>query len=115
LGKSLVWNSLAIQFWELCAKNNEQNISIADVWDGRTLILSFGFRRCFHQNLMNKWSDLSNIVESLHLSDDDDSLIWKYESKGIYYESSLYEIINFNVIMPTYIPVVWKTHVLPRV
>ena len=64
---------------------------------------------------MDKWYDPLHIIESISFNDDNDSLIWKNESKGVYSVSSLYAIVNCRGIMPTFIPSVWKIHVLPRV
>jgi hypothetical protein len=38
---------------------NEQNVSIAEVWDGRNLMLTF--RRCVDQIQMQRWYDLESI------------------------------------------------------
>jgi hypothetical protein len=105
--------SLAILYWDLYVLVNEQNISIAEVWDGRNLKLTF--RRCVDHQLMQRWYDLKSIVESIQFDGTEDSLIWKFESKGVYSVSSLYAIVNFRGIMPVHISSVWKLKILPRV
>jgi phage FluMu protein Com len=64
---------------------------------------------------MQRWYDLKSIAESLHLSAEEDSVIWKFDSKGVYSISSLYAIVNFGGIMPVHIPAVWRVKVQPRV
>jgi hypothetical protein len=113
LERYLVWYlSLAVQFFDLFVICNEQNKTISQVWDGSTLMLSF--RRNFPP-LMQLWQELEGVVSSITFSNDCDSLIWKYESIGIYSSSSLYAIINFGGVMPIYIPAVWNLIVPPRV
>lgn len=46
-------SSLAIQFWEIYYVCNEHNKTIADIWDGVELKLSFG--RGFNPHLMQLW------------------------------------------------------------
>jgi hypothetical protein len=103
--------SLAIQFWDLYVIVNEQNVSIADAWDGIQLKLTF--RRSVDQQLMNRWYDLLSVAESIQYTGDEDAIIWKYESNGVYSVSSLYAIVNFRGITPVHIPAVWQIKVLP--
>jgi hypothetical protein len=105
--------SLSILFWDLYVLINEQNKSIAELWDGVNLKCTF--RRSVDQNLMQRWYDLRSIAESLHLSVEEDAVIWKFDSKGVYSVSSLYAIVNFRGIMPVHIPAVWRIKVQPRV
>jgi hypothetical protein len=67
------------------------------------------------QNLMQRWYDLRSIAESLHLSVEEDAVIWKFDSKGVYSVSSLYAIVNFRGVMPVHIPTVWRIKVQSRV
>jgi hypothetical protein len=64
---------------------------------------------------MQRWYDLKSIAESIQFDGTEDSLIWKFESKGVYYVSSLYAIVNFRGIMPVHISSVWKLKIPPRV
>jgi hypothetical protein len=103
---------MAVQFLDLYIIANEHNVSIADVWDGVQLNISF--RRTVDQVMLNRWYELVGIVESLHLNDEEDAIIWKFEAKGTYSVSSLYAIINFRGVVPVHILAVWKLHVPPR-
>jgi hypothetical protein len=105
--------SLSILLWDLYVLINEQNKSISELWDGVNFKCTF--RRTVDQTLMQRWYDLKSIAESLHLSAEEDSVIWKFDSKGVYSVSSLYAIVNFGGIMPVHIPAVWRVKVQPRV
>ena len=43
---------------------------------------------------MLQWYELVAFVESLHLSNEEDTVIWKLESKGIYTTRSIYAFVN---------------------
>jgi hypothetical protein len=73
------------------------------------------FRRTVDHGLLQRWYNLKSIAESLCLNDEEDSIIWKFESKGVYYVSSLYDIVIFRGVMPVHIPAVWRVKVQPRV
>jgi hypothetical protein len=64
---------------------------------------------------MEQWYALEAIAKSICLSDETDSLIWQYNSSGVYSASSLYAIINYRGITPIFIPVVWKIVIPPRI
>jgi hypothetical protein len=70
--------SLAIQYWELYVIVNEQNATIANLWDGTSLRCTF--RRCVDRRLYDMWLELCSLVESVTLSDEEDELIWQYQS-----------------------------------
>lgn len=90
-----------------------KNKTIADTWDGD--ILKISFRRNFDEVLMQQWFDLESVAKSITFTDQEDNLIWQYESKGIYSSKSLYAIINFRGVQPIYTPVVWRLKIPPRV
>jgi hypothetical protein len=73
---------MAVQFLDLYIIANEHNVSIADVWDGVQLNISF--RRTVDQVMLIRWYELVGIVESLHLNDEEDAVIWKFDAKGTY-------------------------------
>jgi hypothetical protein len=83
LGRSLVGtSSLSIQYWDVYVLANEQNISIADAWDGTHLRINF--MRCFDHDLIVKWYEIVQIAQTLHLNDEKDTLIWKFEANGMF-------------------------------
>lgn len=48
--------------------------------------------------MLKDWNDLFNIVKGLTLTNVEDSIVWNYESKGLYTVKSLYNIVNFRGI-----------------
>jgi len=104
---------LATQFWQLYVINNEQGVTISQVWEGVNLKLTF--RRAVSQQLMLQWEELVQIAISISLNNEEDTVIWKFNSKGQYSVQSLYEVLSFRGVSPIHIPAVWKLSVSPRV
>jgi hypothetical protein len=65
--------SLAIQYWGLYSIVNEQGATISDVSNG--VNLKFTFRRIVNRELMDQWNELSQIADSIRLSDEEDAII----------------------------------------
>ena len=105
-------SSLAIQFWPLYLINNEQGISMDRAWDGVNLKLTFS--RSVPMNLMIMWEELFQIASSISFTEDNDDIIWKYESKGNYSVHSQYAVVNFRGIVPVHISVVRKLDMPPK-
>jgi hypothetical protein len=84
----------------------EQNSSIVDLWDGTQLKCSF--RRSVDKCLMDKWYKIIHITESIVFTNEEDSLIWKFENKGVYTVSSMYVVTNFRYVTPVHIPSLWN-------
>jgi hypothetical protein len=106
-------SSLAIQYWEIYSIINEQNGTIAELWDGCNLRCTF--RRTVDIRLFNLWEEVLSIASSLVLSSEDDEPVWQFHSSGVYSSQSLYRVINFRGVIPVYIPAVWKLRVPPRI
>jgi hypothetical protein len=106
-------SSLAIQFWELYCLANEQFKTVADLWDGQNLKITF--RRCFDHKLMIQWYELVQIVNSIQFSGEADALIWKFESNGVFTVKSMYAVINFKGVLPVYVHFVWDIKVPPKI
>jgi hypothetical protein len=105
--------SLTIQYWELYCIVNEQNRSIAELWDGANLKCTF--HRCVDRRLFLMWEELVSLVSTIEFDGEEDALVWQFQSSGIYSSQSLYAIINFRGIKHVYLPVVWKIIVHPRI
>jgi hypothetical protein len=43
---------------------------------------------------MNQWHEPLEIASSISLGDEDDAIIWQYNSSGVYSLQSLYAIVN---------------------
>jgi hypothetical protein len=65
--------------------------------------------------MMVSWLELIEIAKTISYSKENDQLIWKYETNGIYSSSSMYAIVNFRGIQPIYLPSVWKLKIPPRI
>jgi hypothetical protein len=106
-------SSLAIQFWEVYVLVQEKSGTVADLWDGS--VLKCTFRRGFDQRLMNLWLEIVQLASTISFTEDEDALVWQFNSNGIYSSQSLYRIINFRGILPVFVPAVWHLKVPPRV
>jgi hypothetical protein len=71
---------------------NEQGEIIMGVWDG--LNLKFIFRRIVNSDTMNQWLEILQIASGLQFSDDEDAIVWQYNSLGKYNVQTLYVIVN---------------------
>jgi hypothetical protein len=68
-----VWlrnTSLAIQYWELYCIVNEQNKTIAELWDGNELRCTF--KRCVDRRLFDMWEELLSIASTICLTDEEE-------------------------------------------
>ena len=92
---------------------NEKGSSIADVWDGTNLKMTF--RRTVSEHLMNLWEELLAIASSISFSEEKDSLIWELNSQGVYSVQTLYAIVSVRGIKQVYTPMMWKLRVPPRI
>ena len=106
-------SSLAVQYWPLYVINNEKGITIERAWDGVNLKLTF--RRAIPERLMLLWEELLQIASTIEFSDNDDDIIWQYDSKEKYSVQSLYSVVSFRGVTPVYVPAVWKLIIPPRI
>ena len=106
-------SSFAVQYWPLYVINNEKGITIERAWDGVNLKLTF--RRAIPERLMLLWEELLQIASTIEFSDNDDDIIWQYDSKGKYSVQSLYSVVSFRGVTPVHVPAVWKLIIPPRI
>ena len=52
---------------------------------------------------MIHWYEVLEMAKSLHLSSDDNYVLWKFEPKRIYLVSPMYVVINLKGFMPTHV------------
>ena len=64
---------------------------------------------------MNMWFDLLSIVESVNLQEDNDQIIWCFNSNGKYSVQSLYAVISNRGVVPVSVSTVWRLKVPPRI
>lgn len=61
--------------------------------------------------LMNLWEEVVQVASCIVLNEEEDNLVWQLSSNVVYSSQSLYVVINFSGVMPTFIPAVWKLQV----
>jgi hypothetical protein len=71
---------LTVHFWDLCCICDQIGVTLADVWDGLEVKLTF--RRTFTEPMMSRWHELVSIVTEVRYDTDGDALVWQYNSKG---------------------------------
>jgi hypothetical protein len=64
---------------------------------------------------MALWEELVGLVSTIELTNEEDALVWQFNSVGVYSLQSLYAAINFRGVQPIYLPVVWKLVVPHRI
>lgn len=84
--------SLKTRFWDLFVICQQQDASIAQVWDGVDLHLSF--RRCVDELNLTRWFELVDLVRNFSPTSDLDRPVWTLEKAGLYSIKSLYKEIN---------------------
>jgi hypothetical protein len=84
---------------------------VQDAWDG--VDLKFIFRRTVDIRLIQQWYEVMQIASNISFKDEEDAIIWNFNSKGIYSVQSLYGIINNRDVRHVHTPVMWKIVVPP--
>ena len=92
---------------------DQKNKSVAKLWDGEHLKISF--RRRVSPRLMRMWHDLTAIVESVNFTDDCDSIIWAFDGSSKFSVQAVYKTISFRGIQPVFTPSIWSIVVPPRI
>jgi hypothetical protein len=65
--------------------------------------------------MMMQCQELLVIVNTISFSEDEDQLIWQYETNGVYSSSSMYSLVNLRGVQPVFLPLVWKLKIPPRI
>ena len=55
------------------------------------------------------------LASTITFSFEEDALIWRFSSNGVYNSQSLYRIINFRGVIPVHVSAVWPLKIPPRV
>jgi hypothetical protein len=106
-------SSLAIQYWDLYVIVNEKTSTVVDLWDGQNLKCTC--RRTVSENLYRVWQEVVQIASTINFSSEEDALVRKFTSNGIYTSQTLYKIINFRGIKPVFSSSIWDLKIPPRV
>ena len=64
---------------------------------------------------MLQWEELLRIVNSVILNNEEDTIIWKFNSNGKHSVQPLYAVLSFRGVSPVLIPAVWKLNTPPKV
>jgi hypothetical protein len=59
---------------------NEQNKSIAELWDGENLKCTF--QRFVDRRLFLMWEKLINLISTIEFDGEEDALVWQFQSSG---------------------------------
>lgn len=102
-----------LNFWIYLWFVNNKNASVAQVWGGTSLKLTF--TRCVDEVLIAEWFDLLNFVKLVALTSHSDTPIWLLEPTGSYFVRSLYKMINFGGISSELRDSIWKIKVPPNI
>jgi hypothetical protein len=66
-------------------------------------------------NMLELWDEVCQIASTISFSEEEDTMVWQFSSKGIYNVQSLYKIINFRGIQPVLVSSIWDIKSPPRV
>jgi hypothetical protein len=91
--------------------SDEQGISLRDAWDEVNLKVTC---RTMDNEIMNQWYELKQIAGSVIFVEEDDSIIWKYNSTGKYSVQSLSVVVNDRGIKQIFTHVIWKFFLPPK-
>jgi hypothetical protein len=61
------------------------------------------------------WYELLGILENQILNDEEDKIMWSFNSNGKFSVQSLYAVINHRGVVPIFVPAVWKLNIPPRI
>jgi hypothetical protein len=105
--------SLLIQFWPIYRIVNEKGKTLAELWDGVNLKCTF--RRSMTEEMYQNWLDIVELAATVQFFEEEDELIWCFNSSGVCSSQSLYKIINFRGIKTIHVSAVWNLKIPPRV
>lgn len=95
----MVWIFLfSHQFWDLYLFFNEKGHISTYMWDDSTQKCTLTRTIC--DNIMIRWFELVDIASNVWFNDEGDSLVWQYNSSGIYSTQSSYVVTIFRGILP---------------
>jgi hypothetical protein len=77
--------------------------------------LKFTFRRTVNRELMDQWEEVAQIAMSIQFREEEDALIWQFNSSGIYSVQSMYVVVNNRGVRQLFTPVMWKIKVPSRI
>lgn len=85
---------------------NEKTGTIAELWDGHNLKCTF--RRTVSECLGRVLLEIVQLASNITLNGEEDALIWRFTSNGIYSSQSMYRVVNFPGVRPIFLPSIWS-------
>jgi hypothetical protein len=73
------------------------------------------FRRSVSEELYQVWLEVVELVSTIRLTNDEDEMVWLFNSSVVYCSQSLYKVINFRGIKTVHVPALWRIKIPPRV
>ena len=62
-----------------------------------------------------QWLEVVQLAETIRFEEEEDALIWQFNSSGIYSSQSLYKIVNFRGVKQVHVSSLWSLKIFPRV
>jgi hypothetical protein len=60
------------------------------------------------RHIMTQWEEVVQIASSIQFEDNEDGMIWQFNSTGIYSVQSLYGMVNNRGVKQVFTPAMWK-------
>ena len=105
--------SLKTRIWDLFVIREQQDASIAQVWDGVDLHLTM--RRCVDEQTLTRWFELVDLVRNFSSTSDLDMPDWTLEKSCLYSVNFLYKEINFGGASSDLKDFIWEIKVPPNI
>jgi hypothetical protein len=67
------------------------------------------------EEMYQSWLDIVELVSTVQFSEDEDEMVWNFNTSGVYSSQSLYRVINFRGITTVHVSAVWSLKIPPRV
>jgi hypothetical protein len=64
---------------------------------------------------MDQWDEVVQIATGIQFREEDDAMIWQFNSSGMYSVQSLYAVVNNRGVRQVFTPVMWKIRVPSRI
>jgi hypothetical protein len=52
--------------------------------------------------------EVIQLASTIVLNDEEDSLVWQFNTNGVYSSQSLYKVINHRGVLPVYVSAIWS-------
>jgi hypothetical protein len=97
---------LRIRFLSLSEISNQQRINVKEVAHEGLECLTF--RRLFGNAELTEWRELSELIQEIACTDEDDVLKWVHGKNGVYTSKSLYQLLTFRGVLDPQMNILWR-------